>query len=95
LKHCVVFIFSFLLAAAGFADTEAPSSPATADLAEIDRQLNNPLTGIWSLTFQNNTGVHQGDALDGSEYSHNFFSRPSCPRDSEPVQLTAFKRKVS
>ena len=72
-------IFSFLLVAAGFADTEAPSSLATADLAEIDRKLNNPLTDIWSLTFQNNTGVHQGDALDGSEYSNNLFFQPFLP----------------
>ena len=74
-----MFIFSFLLVAAGFADTEAPSSLATADLAEIDRKLNNPLTDIWSLTFQNNTGVHQGDALDGSEYSNNLFFQPFLP----------------
>jgi hypothetical protein len=25
------------------------------DLAEVDRRLNNPLTNLWSLTFQNNT----------------------------------------
>lgn len=60
----------------------APSevdSLATADLAEIDRKLNNPLTDLWSLSFQNNTNVHKGDAVDGREYSNNFFFQPFLP----------------
>jgi hypothetical protein len=52
---------------------------ATADLAEIDRQLNNPLTSIWSLTFQNNTSVKTGDDIDGKEYTNNLFFQPFMP----------------
>jgi hypothetical protein len=37
------------------AQTSADEDLATADLAEVDRRLNNPLTNLWSLTFQNNT----------------------------------------
>ena len=48
-------------------------------LEEIDRRLNNPLADIWSLTFQNNTGIHEGDAIDGSEYSNNLFFQPFMP----------------
>ena len=52
---------------------------ATADLAEIDRKLNNPLANIWSLTFQNNTSTKRGDAIDGTEYSNNLFFQPFMP----------------
>jgi hypothetical protein len=56
----------------------------TADLGEIDRQLNNPLTSIWSLTFQNNTSVKTGDAIDGKEYSNNLFFQPFLPFEVGP-----------
>ena len=52
---------------------------ATADLGEIDRALNNPLTSIWSLTFQNNTSSKTGDAVDGTEYSNTLFFQPFMP----------------
>ena len=60
-------------------DTVEVDSLATADLAEIDRKLNNPLTDLWSLTFQNNTTIHKGDAVDGHEVSNNFFFQPFLP----------------
>ena len=66
-------------------------SLATADLAEIDRKLNNPLTSLWSLTFQNNTSVKRGDAIDGSEYTNNLFFQPFLPfplGEEEHVMLT-------
>ena len=62
-----------------FAQTESGEGLATADLAEIDRRLNNPLTSLWSLTLQNNTSAFQGDAIDGTEYSNNFFFQPFMP----------------
>jgi hypothetical protein len=58
---------------------EATSDLATADLAEIDRQLNNPLTDIWSLTFQNNTAVKTGNDIDGEEVTNNLFFQPFMP----------------
>ena len=54
-------------------------SLATVSLAELDRKLNNPLTSIWSLTFQNNTSVNSGDAVDGDEYSNTLFFQPFMP----------------
>jgi len=60
-------------------DLYAIDDMVTADLAEIDRQLNNPLTDIWSLTFQNNTSVKTGDDVDGKEYSNNLFFQPFLP----------------
>jgi hypothetical protein len=68
-----------LLATSSVAQTEHGASLADADLAEIDRKLNNPLTDLWSLTFQNNTGLQRGDVVDGSEYSNNLFFQPFLP----------------
>ena len=48
-------------------------------LAEIDRQLNNPLTSLWSLTFQDNLGIKEGDAIEGSTYSNVLFFQPALP----------------
>lgn len=68
-----------LPASAVCSDPEPQDSLATADLAEIDRKLNNPLTSIWSLTFQNNSSINSGDAIDGDEYSNNLFFQPFLP----------------
>jgi hypothetical protein len=65
-------ILSVIWLAAGSTAAQ-DDSLATADLAEIDRKLNNPLTSLWSLTFQNNTSTKEGDAVDGTEYSNNLF----------------------
>ncbi|MHC4648068.1 MAG: hypothetical protein ACYTBJ_21620 [Planctomycetota bacterium] len=63
--------------------TDSPISEeeslATADLGEIDRKLNNPLTDLWSLSFQNNLNVNKGDAVDGREISNNLFFQPFLP----------------
>jgi hypothetical protein len=67
---------------AGIISAESSSdedSLADMDLAEIDRKLNNPLTNIWSLTFQNNTTFYKGDAVDGTEVSNNLFFQPFMP----------------
>jgi len=69
-----------LLALAGASTGQAEETDlATADLGEIDRKLNNPLTNIWSLTLQNNTAVNSGDAVKGNEYSNNLFFQPFMP----------------
>ncbi len=61
------------------AEAQSQESLATADLAELDRRLNNPLTSIWSLTFQNNTAINSGAAIDGDEYSNTLFFQPFMP----------------
>jgi hypothetical protein len=48
-------------------------------LAEIDRQLNNPLTTIWSLTFENNLVVKEGDAIRGTTLANTLFFQPGLP----------------
>ena len=78
MRYCAI---GLLLLSPGlvFAQTDPDENLNTADLAEIDRRLNNPLTSLWSLTFQNNTSAYEGDLIDGSEYSNNFFFQPFMP----------------
>jgi hypothetical protein len=68
-----------LLALSAVAD-EVPFSDdlATADLGEIDRKLNNPLTDLWSLTFQENYSLISGDDIEDT-YSNTFFFQPALP----------------
>jgi len=77
IKH--IFLGLIWITVSAFAETAPEDSLATADLAEIDRKLNNPLTDLWSLTLQNNTFVKTGDAVDGKEYSNNLFFQPFMP----------------
>lgn len=48
-------------------------------LEEIDRQLNNPLTSLWSLTLQDNFGVVRGTMVDGSANTNVLFFQPALP----------------
>ena len=73
----IILVFLPALVWANPADPE--ESLATADLAEIDRRLNNPLTSLWSLTFQNNTNVKEGEAVSGTELTNNLFFQPFLP----------------
>jgi hypothetical protein len=54
-----------LLFAASLAGAQEVNEPGELpSLEEIDRQLNNPLSKTWALTFQDNIGFKQGDAVD-------------------------------
>jgi len=66
--------------------SHAPEQAAASDtpqtgptLAEIDRRLNNPLTSIWSLTFQENFSLNKGDRADGTDLGNTFFFQPALP----------------
>ena len=80
IKHFRIPMTCALLTLAGASTGQAEETDlATADLGEIDRKLNNPLTSIWSLTLQNNTALNSGDAVKGTEYSNNLFFQPFMP----------------
>jgi len=49
------------------------------DLAEINRRLENPLTKLWSLTFQENLAIQEGDVVDGTTYANTLFFQPALP----------------
>ena len=46
---------------------------------EISRQLENPLSTLWSLTLQENYTVLEGDALNRSEWKNTLFFQPAFP----------------
>ncbi len=75
MKHFPIAFFLLCPLAIG----EDTDSLANVDLGELDRKLNNPLTSIWSLTFQNNTSANTGDLVDNTEYSNTLFFQPFMP----------------
>jgi hypothetical protein len=65
--------------AEGAADTTGPAADKTEELAEISRQLENPLTSLWSLTFENSLLLKQGDAIDDTELANTLWFQPGLP----------------
>ena len=58
---------------------ENTEAPASLSLEEIDRQLNNPLAKTWALVLQDNIGIQEGDAVDGTTTSNVMFFQPLLP----------------
>jgi hypothetical protein len=67
------------LADADEADPRAEPDLASMSLDEISRELENPLTNLWSLTLQNNFGLIDGDRVDGHAASNNLLFQPFLP----------------
>ncbi len=75
---------AFLLLSVGVAFAEPASSEGREDLStmsvdEVSRRLENPLTDLWSLTFQQNLALVEGDRIDGTEIQNTFFFQPALP----------------
>ena len=49
------------------------------ELAKINRELDNPLAKRWSLVFQENYTINQGNAVDGNVSSNTMFFQPALP----------------
>ena len=49
------------------------------DLEEISRKLDNPLTSLWSLTFEDKIRLLYGDAVDGNTAANTLFFQPGLP----------------
>ncbi len=49
------------------------------ELAKINRELDNPLAKRWSLVFQENLTINQGDLIDNGVVSHTVFFQPALP----------------
>ncbi len=69
----IVVTLAVLLAVALTGAQGMDESGELPSLEEIDRQLNNPLSKTWALTFQDNLGINQGEAVDGSATSNVLF----------------------
>ena len=61
----------------GFSQNE--SNLSKEELSKINRELDNPLAKYWSLVFQENYSINQGNAVDGSITSNTFFFQPALP----------------
>jgi hypothetical protein len=62
------------------APSEAADAPADElDLQEISRQLDNPLSRLWSLVLQENLELNEGDLVSGTETSNVAFFQPFMP----------------
>lgn len=53
-------------------------------LDEVSRRLDNPLTDLWSLVFQENLALLEGDAVEGTEIQNTFFFQPFMPFRAGP-----------
>jgi hypothetical protein len=49
------------------------------DLDEVSRQLDNPLTGLWSLTLENKAFLREGKAAKDREFGNTLSFQPGLP----------------
>jgi hypothetical protein len=68
-----------LIIAVGFIGTSFAQESDGPNLAEINRQLNNPLTSIWSLVFRNTTSILDGNAVENSQTGNLLNFQPVLP----------------
>jgi hypothetical protein len=73
-KH-TLFVISYFLFFSFVSTTQAEEQ----NLDEISRQLDNPLTSLWSLTFEDKLYVKEGDAIEGSTLANTLFFQPGMP----------------
>ncbi|ADE55703.1 hypothetical protein [Coraliomargarita akajimensis] len=62
-----------------FIETELAIDTEEMTLEEVSQQLENPLTSLWSLTFQNNLTLNTGEAVKGTQTSNTFLFQPALP----------------
>jgi len=63
----------------GVQNSTPSDASAKEDLGEISRQLENPLTSLWSLTFEDSVLLKEGDAINGTELANTLFFQPGLP----------------
>ena len=70
-----VSIFVFAISFLGKAQSELD----TLSLDQINQRLENPLTNLWSLTFQENFYILSGNFSEDKQWANNFFFQPFLP----------------
>ena len=60
-------------------EEEGPDGSIPTDLNEVARQLDNPLTSLWSLILENKTLIQEGDAVGDREIASQTFFQPGLP----------------
>lgn len=71
----IVLMFCFL----GQLSAQKENSSEKEELAQISRDLDNPLAKRWSLVFQENFGVNNGSVTEEPLLTNTFFFQPALP----------------
>lgn len=84
IKAVLARVVSFLVLAtpAVAQNSQSPGQPAEKQqpsLDEVAKQLENPASALWSLTFQNNVNLQSGTAVSGRPVANTFFFQPALP----------------
>ena len=74
--HLLVIIF--VISSTG-ALAQSDGDLSKEELAKINRELDNPLAKRWSLVFQENFTINQGEFVDGNVTSNTMFFQPALP----------------
>jgi len=71
--------------------SSAQSELDTLSLEEISRKLENPLTDLWSLTFQENLYIVSGSYTENKQFANNFFFQPFLPFPVKSKNMLTFR----
>jgi hypothetical protein len=70
---------SFILAFLVVFQSAKSQTDSTVTLDQLNQQLENPLSRFWSLIFQENFKINEGNVIEGSRFSNTFNFQPSLP----------------
>ena len=79
MKNIVIVAVLLFVLVIDVRSQEADSTMSKIDLEQLHRELDNPLAKRWSLVFQENFSINQGDLVDGSVISNSVFFQPALP----------------
>lgn len=78
MKRLLGLTFVFFTVGSIYAQ-QIDSSFTKAELDNLHRELDNPLAKRWSLVFQENYSINQGDLVEGNVGSNTLFFQPALP----------------
>lgn len=80
-RHRAILLALSLIIPAVDADDEDHGETDLGKLSneEIGKRLENPLTNLWSITFQENYANYKGDAVNGERTVNTAFFQPALP----------------
>ncbi len=79
LTIALCLMMASVAAAQGAQSEEAEIGEIPEDLDEVSRQLDNPLTGLWSLTLENKAFLRKGNAANDREFGNTLSFQPGLP----------------
>ena len=79
MKHSFIVVFLCFFSQLFIMDPTYAQEQEESELAKINRELENPLAKRWSLVFQENFSINQGNLVNGSVTSNTFFFQPALP----------------